>query len=570
MVPQDPRDNECFDLVKYWIRQCTKHDDCIVPAEVAMPKRVIEIPSDSSLPPRLHITNHQLGQYVILSHCWGSKVLATLTNSLVTQYQNAIKLELLPKSFNDAIEITRRLGFRYLWIDALCIIQDNAEDWAEEAAKMAAYYGLSSLMISADAAENGSKGILTTRNLSHSPMMGKENKYRLYCEVLRSDYNIKNSILATRGWTAQERMLAPRILHYTRRQMIWECATGIEYEASWDGVRIGEYILSAYRKLALQPFVTKALSQTTKAYCSDYADADQASQADSTDTSLRRLSIWESCVIEYSSRSLTVPTDKLHAIAGVARVLNVSGELGTYLAGLWSAYLARSLNWRQRSGSLSSPPVYTGPSWSWAGMNDKVDFPSFNEILEGTELLRTSTDETWNTLAKSFDLKLIEHQMVLQDERNAYGAVLEGSYIVVEGACLTHAGFTSFSRAKETWYVVVGLDKSGDEEDDSSRSNQQEGVDLAQAWRERGEMIRPQQRSHKPAPYEFCMFLQAYTRDHLVRRTDVLLLSWVDQEAKVAQRVGTANITAISDTDKQQFDHNFRSAGWERWILKLV
>jgi hypothetical protein len=153
------------------MHKCGEHRDCSSPTKVALPTRVIEIPINPSVPPRLRVTNNELGQYVILSHCWGTKGLAKLTDSLLTQYQDAIQIKSLPQSFKDAIEITWRLGFRYLWIDALCIIQGNAEDWAQEAGMMASYYGLSTLMISATEAKDSSQGILTVRNVPYSPIL---------------------------------------------------------------------------------------------------------------------------------------------------------------------------------------------------------------------------------------------------------------------------------------------------------------------------------------------------------------------------------------------------------------
>jgi hypothetical protein len=77
-------------------------------------------------------------------------------NHLLPQFENAISSKLFPRSFKDTIHITRRLGFRYLWIDALCISQDDPADWNEEGPKMASYYGQSALMIAATTAEDSS------------------------------------------------------------------------------------------------------------------------------------------------------------------------------------------------------------------------------------------------------------------------------------------------------------------------------------------------------------------------------------------------------------------------------
>jgi hypothetical protein len=544
-VPSDPRESSCLDLIRQWISQCTRHDGCSPLAPVALPKRVIEIPVNPSVPLKLRTSNGALGQYVILSHCWGSKGLVTLTNAVLSQYQEAIKLELLPKSFKDAIEITRRLGFRYLWIDALCIIQDKTEDWAKEAGKMASYYGLSTLMISATAAKDSSEGILTARSVLYSPILGREKRYYLCQSRLRSDADIDESVLATRGWAAQERMLAPRILHYTKRQMMWECAEEFRYEAS-DIAQYGQCFSQGYVKSVCQQYISEALSQKNTVLHSYYHDGEKVPERRFSDAFLNLNDIWGRCVSDYSFRSLTVPTDKLHAIAGVARMLNHSGELGEYLAGIWSAHLAPGLGWIRMSRELSSPPLYIAPSWSWAGAEGGVSW--------GTDIPQTSTHDTKTTWAKKFNPKLIEQHMILQDERNVYGAVLEGSYITVKGACLTHANLgwllreaygTHFS---DSGHIRIDLDR-GDQLD-------------------------------VPAPYDCCMFLMgdiSYDEERAIpllkdndRSVDLLLLSWVDREAKVAQRIGIVQMTAPRYMNEVQFLHTFEAASWERWTLKLV
>lgn len=536
LVPPNPRESSCFNLINDWINQCTEHVKCAPLNPVALPKRVIEIPINPLAPPRLRITNGALGGYVILSHCWGINILVKLTNSLLPQYQEGIRLELLPNSFRDAIEITRRIGFRYLWIDALCIIQNDTEDWAEEAGKMASYYGLSSLMISATAAEDSSKGILNPRDVSRSPMLGKGNRFYLRQSVLRRSFQLDSSILSTRGWAAQERMLAPRILHYTGQQMIWECAECLFCEA-FSSPGSSNAWFDVYSKSACQQFVTEALSQenTIPRYQDHNA---KMPECGFKDISLDRIETWHQCVGMYSSRSLTVPTDKLHAIAGVARILNHSDQLGDYLAGIWSMHLALGLAWKRtcKWKKLSSPPVYTAPSWSWAGVEGGVDCTTHRQL--------TPTNDAEKSWAKRFDLKLIEHCIVLQNPHNGYGAVIDGSYITVEGACLTNADFDRYLRKSygddfnySCWYVIQ-LDK----EDDTL------------------------------AIYDCCIFLTGDLA--LDQMRSLLLLSWVDRDASVAQRVGIVHLehnwSEMTEETKDQCNRAFEAANWKRWTLKLV
>ncbi|OAG10012.1 HET-domain-containing protein, partial [Paraphaeosphaeria sporulosa] len=364
-IPVSPLDKKCFDLVRSWAKECANHKICAKPAQVPLPKRVIEIPADLAQPCRLRAASHVQGHYVILSHCWGkSDIASKLKDSLISTFHNAIPYGELPKNFQDAIEITRCLGFRYLWIDALCISQDNAAEWAEEAPKMSSYYGLSTLMIAATVAEDSSKGILIDRHIKYSPAIGRQKEYCLRDERLSSLQDISNSALATRGWAAQERTLAPRILHYTTQQMIWECGNGFKFEAS-----SLEYFIQVedLDKSAIQPFVTNAL-QAPGRHKTVGGTTEETSIQES-----KRLAGWSSCVQNYTGRLLTFPSDKLYAISGVADILNHNGEMGEYLSGIWSKHFVAGLSWKRDSSTLlTTPPEYRAPSWSWASVDGAV------------------------------------------------------------------------------------------------------------------------------------------------------------------------------------------------------
>jgi hypothetical protein len=79
-------------------------------------------------------------KYMTLSHYWGGNLEGKTTLLNLSQRLLRFRLQEIPPTFKDAVEITRRLGIRYLWIDALCIIQDSPTDWAEESVKMAEIY----------------------------------------------------------------------------------------------------------------------------------------------------------------------------------------------------------------------------------------------------------------------------------------------------------------------------------------------------------------------------------------------------------------------------------------------
>jgi hypothetical protein len=605
-VVVDPRDPKCFELIRSWLRDCAQHANCSQSAPVRLPKRIIDIPSDLSEDPKLLVTaDHHIGEYVILSHCWGRSGIPKLTDSLLPQFQDAIPSDLLPKSFVDAIEITRRLGFRYLWIDALCISQDNAADWAEEAPKMALYYGRSALMIAATAAEDSSIGILTNRHVPYSPIMGREKKYCLRQKLLSKKWDIERSVMASRGWCAQERMLAPQVIHYTRRQMIWECADGFRFEASGvPYVDISKQADLAYSKPKFQPFVKQAFKTISDASSHKHHAIEPDFSITTSQEQIARIWAWQQCVDEFNKRDLTVTLDKLHAISGVAAVINSGGQMGEYLAGLWSKHIAVGFTWCRAWALLKTPPTYRAPSWSWAS----VDGMSTSSVLfSSPKLLEPPSTDIGREWASKFDLRLIEHSMVLQNPANVYGPVLEGSYIIVEGTCTTKEQLALLCTNTVGARLTIVFDKSNaadcpccgaqESETGSSSDSGTEDVpaiegscdvsfanDISSAD---GDLIddediaddKSESSQHLPkmsqkAQFDVAMYLTADAWYDLDGFVDLLLLSWVDEEKKVAKRTGYAKISTWrawqEEEDLQEFNDAFCNTEWERLRIKLI
>jgi hypothetical protein len=132
-------------------------------AKSTLPTRVVYV-GDGSREPYLYETSREDALYTALSHCWGGKKnihLTTKTADLEIRGES-IPISTLPKTFADAVLLTRKLGIKYIWIDSLCIIQDDAEDWVRESARMAEVYQNAALTISADGAADGSQGLFQT------------------------------------------------------------------------------------------------------------------------------------------------------------------------------------------------------------------------------------------------------------------------------------------------------------------------------------------------------------------------------------------------------------------------
>jgi Heterokaryon incompatibility protein (HET) len=154
----DPLSQKCVTLLKSWISDCIEtHQQCPRYVLANLPTRVLDLgaPGISGLENRLKLhctTSQQKGAYVALSHCWGDKVPLTTTQSTFGERTRHIDFGQLPKSFQDAVRVTRKLEYRYLWIDSLCIIQDDPNDWARESRRMGDIYKKSILIVSAKSA----------------------------------------------------------------------------------------------------------------------------------------------------------------------------------------------------------------------------------------------------------------------------------------------------------------------------------------------------------------------------------------------------------------------------------
>jgi hypothetical protein len=146
-----------------WLEQCVKSHKIMCPQLVTpdgppkLPHRVLDVTISDENSVRLVETQGKVGYWACLSHCWGEKqpLKTTRDPDTLSQHQIAIPWDTLPKTFQDAIFVTRALGIQYLWIDSLCIIQDDSVDWQFQSAQMADIYRNSILTIAGSASSHG-------------------------------------------------------------------------------------------------------------------------------------------------------------------------------------------------------------------------------------------------------------------------------------------------------------------------------------------------------------------------------------------------------------------------------
>ncbi|KAI8632601.1 hypothetical protein F5Y19DRAFT_491226 [Xylariaceae sp. FL1651] len=229
-----------FTLLKEWIWVCDlKHDGCHRHDEgggeqtsSTMPTRLLELGEPLRLVDSASI---QPSRYVALSHCWGKlkevERFCTYKHN-ISQLRDSIVFNKLPKTFQDAIMVARGIEVNYLWIDSLCIIQDDKEDWESEAARMEQVFSNAYCTIGASSAKSAVEGFLKYRPPRPCVELQSPNVGTIYVCPNIDDFNrdVELGELNSRGWVLQERALSRRSIFYTSTQVYWECGAGVHCE----------------------------------------------------------------------------------------------------------------------------------------------------------------------------------------------------------------------------------------------------------------------------------------------------------------------------------------------------
>ncbi|TVY41898.1 hypothetical protein LSUB1_G002548 [Lachnellula subtilissima] len=184
--------------------------------------------------------------YLALSHCWGKERIFTLTDDNVSELKVAIPFDKLPTNFKDAIKITANLGYEYIWIDSLCILQGNKYDWAKESAQMGRIYANAVCTISATASDSAGGGCFFDRDqLNGDCIVGTQRFSTLMVKSPITSHKglddlfqekVENAPVTRRGWIFQERALSKRVLHFSNGLILFECNTLLATEHHSDGI----------------------------------------------------------------------------------------------------------------------------------------------------------------------------------------------------------------------------------------------------------------------------------------------------------------------------------------------
>jgi hypothetical protein len=221
----------------------------------------------------LFISNGESARYVALSHCWGGASIIQTTMSLLEEFQQHIKYEHLSKTIQDAVHVTRELGIRYLWVDSLCIVQDDDKDWYREAKTMASVYEGAYCTIAATAAKDGTKGLFLPRppqNLVEVPCDPTDpTSGGMYLGV-KDETSVTGLFfgpLNSRAWVRQEHLFSRRTIHFASEQVYWECDKHLlaeDNEATADPTLGPLGIITSHATLERRSCLYQKLSQPMK------------------------------------------------------------------------------------------------------------------------------------------------------------------------------------------------------------------------------------------------------------------------------------------------------------------
>ena len=352
----NPSNSEtAFDCIKSWLSNCTQSHTLCQRKKSYLPTRVIDVgPPNGSQDPFLFESNGKIATYVALSYCWGVQRTFTTTPETLNARKAGFALTDLPKTQQDAVLASRKLGVRYLWVDALCIIQGDGADWQRESKMMGQVYRDALLVISALDASNSTAGLFYDRTtwLASGDMRNGVKGQMCIRENEELEHRLEANSLSQRAWALQERFVATAVLHFARQRLCWECRTGSYFE---DGAQ------QMYHPF-LKGFDTHSSLRFKK------------------DTKVD-VEMWYAVVEDYSRRALTYSCDRLAAIAGLANEFEEQGWCKEYIAGLWKEDLLRGLLWAHGPKSNGGEEQFAKwildarfPSWSWASSNWNVHF----------------------------------------------------------------------------------------------------------------------------------------------------------------------------------------------------
>ncbi|KAI1781361.1 heterokaryon incompatibility protein-domain-containing protein [Hypoxylon cercidicola] len=366
-IPRRADSDMCLETIKKWLDDCKEsHHACGLSCASPLPTRVLDIEGSDA---RLVDNLTEVGNYVALSYCWGQEEFLKTEKSTIESHKMCIKLQSMPQNFKDAIYISKALGYKYLWIDSLCIIQDDEQDWHEQSKLMENVYHRADLVLAATCASTAKDGFLTEerppyREGTVSITSQDTDEPEIFYYRLAPPHRSLEGPLDQRAWAFQERLRARRYLSFRSREVAWSCQTTLRCECESAEVTDHHRL---YRERSLEVLL-------------------------SLNTAQELHKRWRQEIVTfYTLRKLTRSTDKLRALSAIASWFEKKLS-DNYLAGLWEQDLVLDLLWTtakpgRRETYKGSTELYEAPTWSWMACDTWTYYPldhDFNVVRLAT------------------------------------------------------------------------------------------------------------------------------------------------------------------------------------------
>ncbi|KAI3325459.1 HET-domain-containing protein [Xylariaceae sp. AK1471] len=296
--------------------------------------------------------------YVTLSYCWGATLQLQTTEETLHRFHEVIPTDLLPKAYVDAFSIARALGVGYIWINALCIVQDDDEEWQTESAKLGKIFQKSLLTITATESADSSEGCFPPRNddgKKTEVFFSTNQQGTIESPILVRTYDrdiregcLNGSIISKCGWTLQEQLLSRRIVSCMQTEVHWQCQAC--YQTQSGLTFTSEEAFNSNMKLsgALLPSTAQMGDEWWR-------------------------NTWRLIIENYTARSFTFENDRIPAIASITKhIARIVDDVS--ILGLWKGSFGRDLAWWRSSERPVSMASSGFPSWSWFSSQGEVDY----------------------------------------------------------------------------------------------------------------------------------------------------------------------------------------------------
>lgn len=401
-----------LELASLWLRECLEYHQTCKPGGhfgefSKLPTRVIDV-TDPHRPFLRETKGVERREYLALSYCWGDGRRLMTFEATYASFQRNLPIDLIPKTFRDAIFITYMFKVPYLWIDALCIIQDDPNDVEFEIQMMGDNYSNAFFTIFAAGGSDSDDGLFINRDPRWYQPCPITALVTTDLDTIDGKLFVSRSIfddepLWTRGWVFQEQVLSRRSLFFGSSILSWRCLThqASETHPAMHELDDGGSVRVDYQiqRWIYAPEVIQDYPTLMHRRC--------------------HFDSWYETVWRFSRRNLTFESDKLPALSGLANLIARIHNC-TFVAGLWqedlqvglSWYLLRNRNWYE----YEVKQVRLGPSWSWISAGKgTINFMDWlpnaqHKIKIGAETLKvyhSSEDKCFNTTATEASWKLL-------------------------------------------------------------------------------------------------------------------------------------------------------------------